>query len=58
METTEKETGTILEIAIYKGIRKNAKLELLKELIILQHLAPFDIYDYIESEIKTINKTL
>ena len=31
METTEKETGTILEIAIYKEIRKNAKLELLKE---------------------------
>lgn len=55
-EREKKELQTSLDIAKYKTIRKVAKLEILKELQSLFHLVDFDINDYIDNEIKIINK--
>jgi hypothetical protein len=56
-EREKKEMQTSLDIAKYKTIRKVAKLEILKELQSLFHLVDFNINDYVDNEIKIINKT-
>ena len=53
-ELKNKKFNTELNIAIYKTIRRSAKLEILKELQGLFHIADFSIDDYIESEINFI----
>tara|TARA_R110002153_G_scaffold104673_2_gene242725 strand:+ start:340 stop:534 length:195 start_codon:yes stop_codon:yes gene_type:complete len=56
-EREKKEIQTSFDIAKYKTIRKVAKLEILKELQSLFHLVDFNINDYVDNEIKIINKT-
>tara|TARA_R110000744_G_C19137845_1_gene537870 strand:+ start:70 stop:279 length:210 start_codon:yes stop_codon:yes gene_type:complete len=50
-ELKNEKLNTELNIAIYKTIRRSAKLEILEELQGLFHIADFSIDDYIENEI-------
>tara|TARA_R110000787_G_scaffold276885_1_gene385916 strand:+ start:365 stop:565 length:201 start_codon:yes stop_codon:yes gene_type:complete len=52
----KRDLKTALDIAKYKTIRKIAKIGILTELQSLFHTVDFDIYDYIDTEIKLINK--